>query len=63
MVDEVSNQIEYEVYSLPAALMLQHRISDEVVTHLNKYLDDLKKSEHRKSAADFLVGQIHQGEQ
>ena len=59
----MNNEIEYEVYSLPAALMLQHRISDEVVTHLNKYLDDLKKSEHRKSAADFLVGQIHQGEQ
>jgi hypothetical protein len=59
----VNNEIEYEVFSLPAALMLQHKISDKVVSDINKYLDDLKSDEHRKSAANFLVGQIHQGEQ
>lgn len=59
----MSKQIEYELFTLPAAFMLQHRLTDQVVTTLNDYLDTLKQNEERVSAADTLVGQIHQGEQ
>ena len=59
----MENQIEYEIYSLPAAIMLQHNISDEIVADLNTYLDGLRANELRESASDSLVGQIHQGEQ
>jgi hypothetical protein len=59
----MSDDIEYGVYSLPAALMLQHKLDEQVVTALNDYLDDLRSNEERKSAADSLVGQIHHGEQ
>ena len=57
----MENQIEYEIYSLPAAIMLQHNISDEIVADLNTYLDGLRANELRESASDSLVGQIHQG--
>jgi hypothetical protein len=56
----MSDDIEYGVYSLPAALMLQHKLDEQVVTALNDYL---RSNEERKSAADSLVGQIHHGEQ
>ena len=59
----MENQIEYQVFSLPAAVMLQHQLPQEVVTNLNDYLDVLRSSEQRESASDTLVGQIHQGEQ
>ena len=59
----MENQIEYKIYSLPAAIMLQHNISDEIVADLNEYLDGLRSNELRESASDSLVGQIHQGEQ
>ena len=59
----MSDQIEYELFSLPAALMLQHKLPEQVVTTLNDYLDTLKQNKLRESAADYLVGQIHQGEQ
>ena len=59
----MSDQIEYELFSLPAALMLQHNLPDQVVTTLNDYLDTLRQDKMRESAADSLVGQIHQGEQ
>ena len=59
----MSSEIEYEVYNLPAVLMLQHNLSEEVVATLNKYLDTLRQDKQRVSAADSLVGQIHQGEQ
>jgi hypothetical protein len=59
----MSDQIEYELYTLPAALMLQHRLPDQVVTTLNEYLDSLRQDKERESAANTLVGQIHQGEQ
>jgi hypothetical protein len=59
----MSDQIEYELYTLPAALMLQHRLPDQVVTTLNDYLDKLRQNKQRESAGSSLVGQIHQGEQ
>jgi hypothetical protein len=59
----MSDQIEYELYTLPAALMLQHRLPDQVVTTLNDYLDTLRQDKLRESAGNTLVGQIHQGEQ
>ena len=59
----MSAQIEYELFSLPAAFMLQHNLSDQVVTDLNNYLDTLRNDKERASASDYLVGQIHQGEQ
>ena len=59
----MSEQIEYDLFALPAALMLQHNLPEQVVTTLNDYLDTLKQNKLRESAADYLVGQIHQGEQ
>ena len=59
----MSDQIEYELFSLPAAFMMQHNLQEQVVTTLNDYLDTLKQNKLRESAADYLVGQIHQGEQ
>tara|TARA_R100000426_G_scaffold79405_1_gene57076 strand:- start:273 stop:974 length:702 start_codon:yes stop_codon:yes gene_type:complete len=59
----MDNQIEYELFTLPAALMLQHRLPDQVVTTLNDYLDKLRQNKQRESAGSSLVGQIHQGEQ
>ena len=59
----MNDQIEYELFSLPAAFMLQHNLPEKVVTTLNDYLDTLKQNKLRESAADYLVGQIHQGEQ
>ena len=59
----MGNQIEYQVFSLPAAIMLQHQLPSEVVTTLNEYLDALRSNDKRESASDTLVGQIHNGEQ
>ena len=59
----MNDQIEYELFSLPAAFMLQHNLPEQVVTTLNDYLDTLKQNKLRESAADYLGGQIHQGEQ
>ena len=59
----MDNQIEYELFTLPAALMLQHRLPHQVVTTLNDYLDKLRQNKQRESAGSSLVGQIHQGEQ
>ena len=47
----MENQIEYQVFSLPAAVMLQHQLPQEVVTNLNDYLDVLRSSEQRESAS------------
>jgi hypothetical protein len=59
----MSKEITYNIHSLPAALMLQHRLDDNHIQTLNNYLDNLLISETKKSAASDLVGQIHQGEQ
>ena len=59
----MNDEITYNIHSLPSALMLQHRMSAEHINTLNTYLDNLRKSETKKSASSDLVGQIHQGEQ
>ena len=55
--------IHYNVFSLPAALMVEHDMSDKMVDDLNNHLDKLRKDKNKKSAGDKLIGQIHQGEQ
>ena len=59
----MDHQIDYELFTVPAALMLQHRLPHQVVTTLNDYLDTLRQNKQRESAGSSLVGQIHQGEQ
>lgn len=57
------SEIHYNVFSLPAALMIEHDLSDDLVQNLNNYLDKERLSQDKKSAGDSLIGQIHQGEQ
>jgi len=57
------NDIKYTIYPLPAALMMEHQLSEQMVDALNQYLDNLLKDENRVSYETELVGQIHQGEQ
>ena len=57
------SEIHYNVFSLPAALMIEHDLSDDLVQTLNNYLDKERLSQDKKSAGDSLIGQIHQGEQ
>ena len=57
------SDIKYTIYPLPAALMMEHKLSDRVVNALNQYLENLLKDEKRVSHDTELVGQIHQGEQ
>ena len=59
----MTNEIEYELQVLPAALMMQHFLDDDTVLRLNNYLDVLKNDTAKTSAGPDLVGQIHQGEQ
>jgi hypothetical protein len=44
-------------------LMLEHELSEKMVTTLNEYLDYLMEDENRESYDTELVGQIHQGQQ
>ncbi len=55
--------LEYQLYTLSAAYMIEHQLSDPLVVQLNKYLDELLEAEDSESAAKDLVGQIHQGQQ
>ena len=57
------SEIHYNVFSLPAALMIEHDMADGLVQTLNNYLDKERLSQDKKSAGDSLIGQIHQGEQ
>ncbi len=57
------SDIHYNVFSLPAALMVEHNMSDNMVADLNDYLDNLRNNDDKKSAGDKLIGQIHKGEQ
>jgi hypothetical protein len=59
----MEKEIAYTVYSLPAALMVEHTIEPSMLDDLNKYLDELREDDQKQSAAGDLVGQIHQGEQ
>ena len=57
------SNLEYDIFNLPAAIMMEHQMSEEVVQTLNTHLDTELKNPDRKSLSGDLVGQIHQGEQ
>ena len=59
----MSKDLKYTIYPLPAALMMEHELSEKMVTTLNEYLDNLMEDENRVSHDTELVGQIHQGQQ
>jgi len=59
----LSEDLTYTVYPLPAALMLEHQLSEQIIDTLNDYLDQLLQDDNRPSHDTELVGQIHQGEQ
>ena len=54
---------EYKMHALPAVFLMEADLSDEMVSDLNDYLDDLLQQEDRRSHAGTLVGQIGHGEQ
>ena len=55
--------IKIQVHSLPAVVMLEAQLPEEIIDSLNNYLDKLYKDKKRKSLAGTLVGQIHRGQQ
>ena len=59
----MSEGLKYTAYPLPAALMVEHQLSDEIIDTLNDYLDKLTKDKERESHGGLLVGQISEGEQ
>lgn len=54
---------EFQVHTVPSVLLLEAQMPDEMVSGLNRYLDDLLEEEDRISHAGTLVGQIGHGEQ
>ena len=56
-------ELTYKMLTLPAVFLMEAQFPKEMVSSLNKYLDNLLKNKDRKTAADTLVGQIHGGEQ
>ena len=56
-------ELNMQVHSLPAAVMLECQLPDDIIDDLNEYLDEYKETAEKKSLAGTLVGQIHQGEQ
>ena len=57
------NSLEYDIYNLPSAIMMEHQMSTDTIQTLNTYLDKELQNPDRKSLGGDLVGQIHQGEQ
>jgi hypothetical protein len=55
--------LDYEFEPLPTAYMLNADVPEEMVRHLNGYLDRLREDDNKQSNADTLVGQISHGEQ
>ena len=55
--------LDYEFEPLPAAYMLNTNVPEDIVHHLNVYLDKLREDVNKQSQADTLVGQISHGEQ
>ena len=51
------------IHRLPAVIVTEHQLPDELVKELNDYLDKYKEDENKKSLSHTLVGQIHHGEQ
>ena len=56
-------KMKLQVHNLPAAMMLECQLPDDIIDDLNEYLDEYKDTAEKKSLAGTLVGQIHQGEQ
>ena len=54
---------EFQIHTVPSVLLLEAQMPDEMVSGLNRYLDDLLEEEDRISHAGTLVGQIGHGEQ
>ena len=54
---------EFQIHTVPSVLLLEAQMPDEMVSGLNRYLDDLLEQEDRISHAGTLVGQIGHGEQ
>ena len=48
---------------MPSVFVMEHDVSEDVVTNLNLYLDSYLKEKKRKSLASTLVGQIQHGQQ
>ena len=59
----MSLELTYKMLTLPTVFLMEAKFPKEMVSSLNKYLDNLLKKKDRKTAADTLVGQIHGGEQ
>ena len=55
--------MEVQAHILPAAILVECWMPQEMTASLNDYLDDLLKRKDRTSHAGTLVGQISQGEQ
>ena len=55
--------MEVQAHILPAAILIECWMPQEMTDSLNDYLDDLLKRKDRISHAGTLVGQISQGEQ
>jgi len=49
------SEIHYNVFSLPAALMIEHDMADGLVQTLNNYLDKERLSQDKKSAGHNLL--------
>ena len=56
-------KMKLQVHNLPAAVMMECQLPDDIIDDLNEYLDEYKETAEKKSLAGTLVGQIHQGEQ
>ena len=52
-----------QVHTMPSVFVMEHDVSEDVVTNLNTYLDSYLKEKKRKSLASTLVGQIQHGQQ
>ena len=48
---------------MPSVFVMEHDVSEDIVTNLNTYLDSYLKEKKRKSLASTLVGQIQHGQQ
>ena len=56
-------EVNINIWSLPAAFMLETDLATDMVDGINDYLDRLLESDDRHSHAGTLVGQIDHGQQ
>ena len=56
-------KMKLQVHNLPAVVMMECQLPNDIIDDLNEYLDEYKDTAEKKSLAGTLVGQIHQGEQ